>query len=341
MKLLSMLVLDKEARLFDAKEFLLKTFLAVLVGSFVGNKVAYLSKDMISLLFGMMLTIEPVNMTGIRSGLKQLEATVIGALITGGLLALLGYSPWTAALTVSATLYVSLLIDWRQFSVVAVFTSIYMNVLVQVNDQGKPSELETFKVRIAALTVGVLIAMIINWVFSVFGYRHMLEKRVLHLLRTLENRMSSVYEMLDLQKLDKAPDIMASFPELFNNVDWIRSTVLDFRKDPLVRRGSVKMVKLEKILKMTAFTREMTHIQYDLCYRVTKGEAHFCDTDFLTSFERTLNGVRLLGEQLENIIHNREVRSEVVMPEHLSDELSMRQMNACITHMSDLLKHYL
>ncbi len=351
MKVLSYLVLNKEARLFDTKEFIIKTFVAVLLGSFVGRWVPYVSKDMISLLFGMILTIEPVNMTGIRSGLKQVEATIIGAMITGIILILFrgqsmsgeftGYLPWAVALAVTATLYVSLLIDWRNFSVVAVFTAIYMTQYVQIDELGNPSEIETFKLRMAALLTGVLIAFLVNFVFSVFGYRHMLEKRIYHLLNDLRGKMNATLKMLEEDKFEEATGIMRSYPGLFGNLDWIYGTIVDFKKDPLVKRSEGKQVKLEKILKMTALIREMAHVNYDVCYRITKGDHHYKDDEFQIKYERLVGRIELLEDKLDQIIHNKKPGDVVEVERHETEEVVVNEIHENLTLLDGLLSHYL
>lgn len=340
MKILNLLLLDKEARLFDTKEFIIKSFVAVVIGYTVGHMIPYISKDMISLLFGMMLTLEPVNMTGIRSGLKQVEATVIGALITGVILAIFGYSAWTAALTVSATLYVSLKIDWRNYSVVAMFTSIYMNTYVQTNAAGIPSEFETFKLRIAALMTGVLIAFLVNWIFSVFGYRHMLEKRVFHILDDLSQKMTSIGSMLETGKFEEAKDIMRSFPGLINNVDWIYGTALDLEKDPSVKRGEKKRIKIEKVMKITGLSREMIHLCYDLCYKVSKGDHHYGDPVYREDFNYSLEKLELIKYKLQLIIDNKQVVGEVAFKSDAGSESALNQINENIGHIDTLLTNY-
>lgn len=324
MRILNYLLLKKEARLFDSKEFLLKAFVAVLLGSLVGELIPYVSKDMISLLFGMMLTLDPVNLTGIRSGLKQVEATVIGAIITGLLLFLFGYYPWTTALAVTATLYVSLLINWREFSVVAVFTSIYMTQYVQVDNLGNPSELETFKLRIAALLTGVAIAFFVNFLFSIFGYRHMLEKRLCHLMDDLYDKMEEVRiaflherrsgsrvgsghvantvntdDVNVIENGETIEDLMHSFPALFNNIDWIYGTILDYEKDPIVKLNAWKMNQLIGIKRINRLIREMTHINYDIIFKISKGIETYRDEAFVSDYIKAVAGVNMLRGALE------------------------------------------
>lgn len=340
MKLLNLILLDKEARLFDTKEFLIKTFIAVLLGSLVGRAIPYVAQDMISLLFGMLLTLEPVNRTGIRTGLKQVEATTIGALITGILLAVLGYSPWTAALSITATLYVSLLIDWRNFSVVAVFTAIYMNSFIQTDAAGRPSELRTYLLRMAALITGVLIAFFVNWLFSVFGYKHMLEKRVYHILEDLHHKMEEISQMIHKGSFEDARAIMRSFPGLFNNVDWIFATAADLEKDPLVKRAESKKVKLEKIMKMTGLVREMTHVNYDICYRVSKGDHHFKDETYIYAYDVTIEKLEGLMGNLDAIIHNKRDNPKKLLKANSWASRSLNHLEENAQQINHLLAHY-
>jgi len=340
MKILKLLLLDKEAKLFDTKEFLIKVFVAVVLGYIIGGLVPYVSGDMISLLFGMILTIEPVNMTGIRSGLKQVEATIIGAAVTGIILALLGYSMWTAALSIVVTLYVSLLIDWRNYSVVAMFTAIYMNTFIQPNAFGDNSQIETFKLRIAALMTGVAIAFLVNWLFSVFGYRHMLEKRVYHILDELSMKMKSIAEMLETKHFEDAQAIMRSFPSLFNNVDWIYGSALDLEKDPSVKRKETKRIKLKKIMKITGLSREMIHLSYDLCYKVSKGDHHFGDIAYQEDYRYTMEKLELIKEKLQLIIDSKKVVGEIAFKSDAGSDSALNQINENIGHIDTLLTHY-
>lgn len=339
MKFLNYILINKEARLFDTMEFLLKTFIAVLLGYVLGMKIPFLSRDMISLLFGMMLTIEPVNMTGIKSGLKQVEATIIGAIITGMILALFGYNPWSAALAVTATLYVSLVIDWRSFSVVAVFTSIYMTQYVQLDALGHPSEIETFKLRMAALLTGVAIAFLVNFVFSLLGYKHMLEKRVYHLLDSLSLKMEAIISMIEHQQHEKASEIMTDFIDLLNNTQWIVTTINDFKSDPIVKRSAKNRSRLDKISMMADLIREMNHLSYDMCYCITKGDSFAQADGFATSYRGTITSMSSLKAKLNAIIHNQPIATVKSLKSNALDP-TLRQLDDNIAVLDDLLSSY-
>lgn len=340
MKLLHYLLINKEARLFDTKEFLFKSFIAVLIGYVIGMKVPYISRDMISLLFGMMLTIEPVNMTGIQSGLKQVEATVLGAIITGVILALFGYNPWTAAIAVTATLYVSLLINWRAVSVVAVFTSIYMTQYVQLDPYGQPSEIETFKLRMAALLTGVAIAFLVNFIFSLLGYKHMLEKRVYHLLDCLSLKMDAIYSMIKERRFEDAASVMNDFNDIFANTQWIVNTVVDVKRDPFIRRAENNRIRLEKIQKMTELIREMNHLNYDICYRITKADPSVKEDTFHEHYANAVSGLIALKEKLNLIIRNKTVSAGSSPGFSIAHHSAIRLLNENIALLDALLSHY-
>lgn len=340
MKILNIFLLNKEARLFDTRAFILKTFVAVLLGSLVGKAIPYISKDMISVLFGMMLTIEPVNMTGIRSGFKQMEASIIGAIITGIILALFGYTPLTTAVSITATLYVSLLIDWKQFSVVAVFTSIYMTQYVQFDTLGIPSEFETFKLRITALMTGVAIALFVNYIFSVMAYRHMLEKRIYHLINDLDQKMRDIYRMLEQKNDKEAVKIMEQFSGLVNNINWISDTILDYKKDQLLKKSKSNKVKLERILEMGTLIREMAHLNYDICYKLSKGNDVYKKADFIESYKYLLKRTFGLKEKLDRIIHNKDIGNEVIKCEGDMSNEHLKLLNEAIKKIDSLMMSY-
>lgn len=159
----------KEAWLFDSKLYILKTFfLSVITAYAIASFFPLLQKDMISLLFGLLLTLEPVTITGIRSGLDQIYATTLGAILTAVIITLFGINIWTVAFSITVTLFVSIKINWKVISVVALFTAIYMTQYVQLDSAGLPSAFLTFRLRITALATGVSVAILYNFIFSLF-----------------------------------------------------------------------------------------------------------------------------------------------------------------------------
>ena len=170
--------LSQEAYLFDSPLYLTKSLLAIATGYIIGKQFPIAQLDMISVLLGVMYNLEPLNRTGVRSGVSQLIASTIGAAATGILVLAFGVNVFSISIGMVLTLYVCLKINWRLVSPVAIFTSIYMTQYIQVNEAGLPSIWLTFRLRIIALGLGVLIALFYNYIFSNLYYRKFAKKRL-------------------------------------------------------------------------------------------------------------------------------------------------------------------
>lgn len=288
-KLKNRFLLSENAKLFDTREYLLKTFLAVLIGAYIGSVNDYVSKDMISLLFGMMLTLEPVNMSGIRSGLSQVEATLIGAIVTAIVVVVFGgYGVVTTAVAITATLYVCMIINWREMMVVAVFTSIYMTQYIQLDAAGNASSIETLKLRLAALGTGVLIAFVVNFLFSLFGYRRMVNKRIFFISKELYESSLDIRKALADEDTAKVAEVMTKLPGLFNNIDWITGTLADVRKDQKRLKIVYRHFDVDKFMNYCVALRGITHVTYDLCHRISFNPDQFMNKDFISSYSERL-----------------------------------------------------
>ncbi len=294
------LFLSENAKLFDTREYLIKTFIAVLIAAYVGSVSEYVSKDMISVLFGMMLTLEPVNMAGIRSGLSQIEATIIGAVVTGIVLAIFGYGILSTAIGITLTLYVCMLINWRELMIVAVFTAIYMTQYVQFDALGNQSSIETFKLRLVALGIGVLIAFIVNFLFSLIGYKRMVNKRIHFVSKELYELSININDALVHKDKEKIAEAMLKLPLLFKNIDWVTGTLSDVKKDQrrfkIVYRHFDAKVFLEYVIAL----RGITHVMYDLCHRISFSTEPYFEEGFVASFEERLEYFKALKDGFDN-----------------------------------------
>lgn len=262
--------LKEEAHLFDARMYLLKTFIAVLLAYVTKNLSLYPSRDMISLLFGMILTLEPANTTGVRSGLKQMEASIIGAIGIGILLHFFGYNMIVAAVGITFTVYVALVIDWRQAMVVAIFTAIYMTQFVQYDATGNPNELATFALRMSALGTGVLIAVMINFLFSVFGYRRIIEKRFFYLVGNLKMQIEQLQQLFMDYHPEESEQLMVMISDSFGMIDWVRALIADMQTDRRLLPFLYRQMDLTKQALIAEQLRNMTHITYDLAYQLKR-----------------------------------------------------------------------
>lgn len=184
------LKLGREAMLFDSPLYVMKTFLSIFTAYLLFRNHSIAGRDMISVLFGMMLTLEPINRAGLKNGWEQVQASVLGGVIGAVFIALLGVNALTIAGAVALTVYFALKQHWRFVSPVAYFTAIYMTQLLQYNAMGEPSVLLTLQLRLVSLGAGILVGVIFNYLFSLFFYKSMVEKRFVFAYETLEHLMN-------------------------------------------------------------------------------------------------------------------------------------------------------
>jgi len=284
-KTIDFILLRKEAYLFDTKLYIAKAFVTVLTAYTVGQRLPLVQKDMISILFGLMMTLEPVTVTGIRSGMNQIIATFLGALATTVIITIFGINLITVALSVSATLLLCLKINWREVSPVAIFTSIYMTQYVQYTAKGEASELQTFLLRILALGFGVCIAILYNFLFSIFFYQRMEKKRITHLYEAIAGHMKHIKAGLEDNQVSifyrEKEDISATF----HGIDWLMSLLHDKEKEEKLKRKISPKTRYQEIVtfkKMLFCLRNITHLIYDILYLLTN------DTLVLDAKERKL-----------------------------------------------------
>jgi hypothetical protein len=293
-------LLGENARLFDTKEYLLKTFIAVLMAAYIGSKFDYVSKDMISLLFGMMLTLEPVNMSGIRSGISQIEATLIGAIITGIVLSILGYGILSTAIGITLTLYVCMMINWRELMVVAVFTAIYMTQFVQLDALGQGSSIETTKLRLAALGTGLAIAFLVNFLFSLIGYKRLVNKRIYYISKEVYDVSFQLKTALEEKNSIEVSRVMAKMPPLFITIDWISSTLSDVKKDQERFKIVYRHFDADQFLNYSIGLRSIAHVIYDLCYRIDIEADQYMSDGFIDAYKERLLYFEKVKEAFNN-----------------------------------------
>lgn len=265
-KNLKWLGLKREAFLLDSQLYILKGFIAVSVGYLIGMAFPITRMDMISVLLGVMYTLEPVNVLGLKSGINQMLAAALGALVTGFLIYLVGYqvSFMTVGLGIALTMYISLKIDYRMVSPVAIFTSIYMNLLLQKDALGNPSIWLTLRLRFLALGLGILIALIFNYLFSFLYYRKIGYKRLefvrLHTVRGL----IKTRELLAGEKTgDAGLSVLAG---LFSDVEMVKAnleTMMAEKHHPL---SNLERSKLDQLYRMVNALKNVVHLAYDCLY---------------------------------------------------------------------------
>lgn len=257
--------LKREAILLDSRLFVVKAMLAISVGYLVGRALPITRLDMVSVLLGVMYNLEAVNVLGLRGGFNQLLASTLGALTTGILVVLMGYqiSFVTVALGIGLTMYIALKIDYRMVSPVAIFTSIYMTQLLQNDALGNPSVIQTFITRIAALGLGVAIAISFNFLFSVFYYRQLGKRRVEFVkLKTVSGLKAIETALLNQSPLTSTGVLAGAF----NDVEMVKAhleTLGVERKIPLNQR---EKANLDHYLSIVVELKNILHLAYDAIY---------------------------------------------------------------------------
>lgn len=268
--------LKKEAHLFDSKIYILKAFLAIIAAYGVTLVFPPIQKDTISVLFGLVLSLEPVTITGIRSGLNQIYSTFLGALLTAVIILLLGINVFTIALSVSATLFLCLKIDWKAVSPVAIFTAIYMTQYVQLNASGDPSVMLTFKLRILALGVGVTIAIVFNYIFSLFSYRNLERKRIVFIANSLSEHLKQLATGVENNDLTIILQEKEKLPTTFNGIDWLLSLLGDKQKEAIFKEKlhiKSNLIELKNYQEIASCLRNITHLIFDTAYVFVTNES--------------------------------------------------------------------
>lgn len=309
--------LKREAVLLDSWLYIFKAMCAISVGFVLGRTFSITRLDMISVLLGVMYNLEPINVSGLKGGINQLLASTLGALITGFLVYIMNYqiSFVTIALGIGLTMYVALKIDYRMVSPVTIFTSIYMTQLLQTNALGQPSVLLTFRLRILALGLGVLVAMVFNLLFSIFYYKKIGRKRVefvkLHSINAIKHTIKGLQ---DPQLIQSSEFVLAS---VFNDVDMVKANIETMMNEKFVPFKHKEKEQLSKLLEVVMHIKNMTHCAYDnLFIAHNLGEA---------IDPKDLNQMNEIVCKLEEIDFLNKKESKLISDSHSSSSTRMSQ----------------
>lgn len=269
-KLPAILGLSSEAILFDSKLYIVKAMFAIATGYIVGKLIPTASLDMISVLLGVMYNLEPINIMGIKSGISQMVASTLGAACTGVLILLLGINVVTVAISMGLTLYISLKINWRMVSPVAIFTSIYMTQFIQKNAAGNPSIWLTFRLRVVALGVGILIAVLFNYIFSFFYYRRIALKRLEFAKVQLLGGLEYTEKQLRSQCGDEGKQYRGLFPSIFNDLDLVYSNIVLMINEAKYSFNLLHPEKLMIMRRILECFKEINHLAYDINFSICR-----------------------------------------------------------------------
>ena len=286
-RILGKFKLSRQAMLFDSYLYVLKGFLSILTGTILFHSHPIIGKDMISMLFGMMMTLEPSNIMGIKSGLSQIKASILGGVVSAFFVMAFGVSPLTISLAVALTMYVSLKFNWRFVSPVAIFTAIYMTQYIQLDALGDPSMLLTFRLRLMALGAGIAVAVLFNFIFSKFFHNRMLRKRIVYVVESLSDALE-VY--IREEKDGDLIGLKSNITGLFADIDLVISHLTDFSK--MKSSGDANGLSFEKYGRALSELRDFTHYLLDVIMFRMKHDKGAADLEILASFRKVLLEIR-------------------------------------------------
>lgn len=259
--------LKREAILLDSRLFIIKAMVAISLGFVLGRFFPLTRLDMVSVLLGVMYNLDAINVSGLKGGIQQLLASALGALTTGLLVYLTGYNInfLVIALGIGFTLYIALKIDYRMVSPVAIFTSIYMTQLLQKDALGHPSVIVTFEVRILALGLGVAIALLCNFLFSILYYRN-LGKRRLEFVKI--QGVIGLQKTKELLLSDETMDVSYQpvLAGVFNDIEMVKANIETMMKESQIPFNQKEKQNLKIYFKMIMEVKTMIHLAYDMLY---------------------------------------------------------------------------
>lgn len=291
-KFIKSLLLKREAVLFDTPLFIVKSFIAVMLGFVLFNNNSFLGKDMISLLLGLMLTLQPVNVSGLKSGWDQISASIIGGGITALIVVIGGINFITVPLAVAVTLYITLRINWRSMSVIAVFTSIYMTQFIQLTAVGEPSMYLTFRLRLFSMGTGILIAVLMNFIFSLVFYRTMIKKRTVFVIEQLVGIMKDFSMFCSDGKTADAEELKKRMVALFGDIDYVLGSISD------IRRKKTKAGITGHFIEILGELRNINHFILDIAMDAD-------DKEYTSGNIRNFKNVALELNSLNSIIQKK------------------------------------
>jgi hypothetical protein len=152
--------------------------------------------------------------------------------------------------------------DWKNISIIAIFTAVYMTQYVQYNSIGEVSIWLTFQLRMLAVFSGVFIAVVYNFIFSRLFYKGLVRKRTQYLIEALKNNFE-----LYLKEEMLYEDLKNTLTTTFVDIDLIKENIKDLQRE---KKDSEY---LKKYLEIIIELRNVNHYLMDLVLNDLRIEA--------------------------------------------------------------------
>lgn len=334
--------LRKEAILLDSRLYIIKSMLAIGTGFIFGRMFDVTRLDMISVLLGVMYNLEATNTSTVKSGLNQLIASFLGAVTTGTLVFFFGVNVFTVMLGMGLTLFMALKIDYRAVHPVAIFTSIYMTQYIQMDALGNPSIFLTIRLRILALSLGVLIAIIFNYGFSFFYYKKISQKRLAYLTLKIQEALTLTHDYLLKEDHTGIPFYDDLYSMVFADIEIIRQNIGILKKEPLAPFKSLKKDHMSVAEENVRSLKVITHMAYDSCYTKEQFGLTFSEKEILPfqEFITNFQNLDFLAEKMHNPNSN-QTHSTDFKIEDLGRQRVYNNLDLMVKEMVKIIQHHL
>jgi uncharacterized membrane protein YgaE (UPF0421/DUF939 family) len=201
-------------------KFGLTAFLAVLLAGW------WVPKDVLSAAFVSLLCIQPTLVTGVRAGVEQLLASALGAVCTMGFVLLMPITPLTSGASIAVTYAIGAYMRLSPPAmVVALFSSLYMTLLAQ------DTPFHTALLRFQSVLLGVVVAIVMNAVFSPIFTKLNLAVRVRRSLEAVKAQLASLRAALVAREASALEAQLTAFQGTFGQLVAVKNDLADMRRE--------------------------------------------------------------------------------------------------------------
>lgn len=321
-KILSKIKLPQEALLMDSWLYIFKSMPALALAFLIGKLIPLEYLDSISLLLGVMYSLEAVNRRGFRSAKDQMLTSVLGGLVTGLIILVLDYEYMIIALSlgIGLTIYISLIIDYRMVSPSALFTSIYMTQLLRVNSLGEADVFITLLVRLSSLGIGILIAMMFNVLYSKLFYKQMSNKRLELVKRQVTESLKIAISFYEKRVAVQGQS--SCLASAFNDIEIVKLDLESLYIEKEKKASDIERILLKHQIQRLVALKNILHLVYDGLYRWEIGE-NKANHDHILVVKRIIEGLESIDyskHQIPDIL-------EIEIPKTLAGDLSRDSEN--------------
>ncbi|PCJ20277.1 MAG: hypothetical protein COB02_04380 [Candidatus Cloacimonadota bacterium] len=202
--------------------------------------------DKLSPIFCALICISPDILGNFKRGFQQLFGAVLGVVIGYVFAKFFGVVALSTAFAIGLTFFICYYLGWSSILTSAFFTVLYMHILIIENNLE-----HTFIVRLQAVTLGIAIATLINYIFSFLRHHKIYSARFKRCVSILIMYMVPLIEACRKNRKD-----------LQKELSYLRSISLQVRQLALEigsynsmgkRKSKIFGVKKERIFSMKLF----------------------------------------------------------------------------------------